>query len=94
MDSKLESITLKQLSALEDILSNDDNSSNEELQRLFVDQFGLSEDQAEQGLTYRPPYSLNTYLQGHGPILVGEDAKTCHTLLGLASAPRKPRQGS
>jgi hypothetical protein len=92
MDSILESITLKQLRALEDILSNDDNSSNEELRRHFVDQFGLSEDQAKQALTYRPLYLLNMYLQGHGPILIGEDAPTSDTLLGLAPAPRTPEQ--
>jgi hypothetical protein len=90
MDSILESITLKQLRALEDVLTNDENSSDEELHRYFIDELDLTDIQATQALTYRSLYLLNMYLQGHGPIFVGEDAMTGEMLLGSASAPRKP----
>ncbi len=92
MDSILEAITLKQLRALEEVLANDENSSDEELRRYFIDELGLTDAQAGQALTYRSLYLLNIYLQGHGPIYAGKDALTCEMILKKGSAPRTPRK--
>jgi len=91
MDTILSSITLKQLSVIEDQLANNEDAEDSELLDYFVKEIGLSEEQARQALTYRGLYRLNMYLQFHGPITMGEDAMTCQMILGTRAQPRKPR---
>ncbi len=73
MDSILSSITIAMLRMVEEQLSNDEFSSDQEL----IDQFttnGLTSAQAQQALTYRSSYLRHIYLDGFTPILKGEQA--------------------
>ena len=90
-DPILRSLTQDQLDVLEASLTNDENSSDEDLCQYFVAEIGLTDAQANQALTYRPLYLLNSYLSGSGPIFEGEHAVTMEMQMGTASAPRKPR---
>jgi hypothetical protein len=73
MDPKLSSLTLEQLQTVEDQLSTDCASTSDELLSHFL-LCGLDREQAEQALTYRDLYLSNMYLQGHTPILKGDQA--------------------
>jgi hypothetical protein len=52
---------------VEDVLSNDENSTNAELASYFHRQ-GLSRLQAESVLRHREDYLLNIYRTGEGPL--------------------------
>jgi hypothetical protein len=52
---------------VEDVLSNDENSTNAELVEYFLTQ-GLSRLQAESVLRHREDYLLNLYRIGEGPL--------------------------
>lgn len=52
---------------VEDVLSNDENSTNAELAAYFQRQ-GLSRLQAESVLRHREDYLLNIYRTGEGPL--------------------------
>lgn len=52
---------------IEDVLSNDESSTDAELLAYFISN-GLSSDQASSVLTDRQDYLLNTYLSGYGPL--------------------------
>jgi hypothetical protein len=52
---------------VEDVLSNDENSTNAELASYFQRQ-GLSRLQAESVLRHREDYLLNIYRTGEGPL--------------------------
>ena len=56
-----------QVAWVEERLSNDEVSSDEELVGYFVTN-GLSMDQARAILTYRQDYLLNIYWIGEGPL--------------------------
>ena len=56
-----------QIAFVEDELSNNEVSSDEELYALFLAE-GLSEPQARQALTYRDRYLGNIYLDGFTPL--------------------------
>lgn len=58
---------------VEDQLSNDEVSSDDELLAHFIDN-GLTPAQAWQALTYRTLYHLYSYLEGFTPIRQGEQA--------------------
>lgn len=73
MDTTLSSLSASALRFVEDQLSNDDVSSNEELLEHFVSN-GLTEEQARQALTYRDQYLRHIYLEGFTPILSGAQA--------------------
>jgi hypothetical protein len=73
MDAILSSLTPDQIVHVEDVLSNDDSSSEEELLHFFQT-IGLTEAQAQQALTYRTQYLCNIFLDGRAPILMGEQA--------------------
>lgn len=73
MDPILSSLTVEQLQMVEEQMSRDSASSNIELQSQFV-QCGLTPEQAEHVLMFRPLYLENLYLVGHTPILKGEQA--------------------
>lgn len=57
---------------IEDVLSNDENSTNAELMAYFQEQ-GLSRSQAESVMRHREDYLLNIYRTGEGPLRVSQD---------------------
>lgn len=73
MDELLSSITPRQLALIEDQLSNNEVSSHEELHSHFL-LAGLTPAQAKQALTYRDVYLREIFLEGHTPILKGDEA--------------------
>lgn len=73
MDSILASLPASLLGLVEDQLSNNEVSSDEELLDHFVSE-GLTEEQARQALTYRDQYLANLYLDGFTPIFKGSEA--------------------
>lgn len=56
-----------QLAWVEDILSNGEESSDEELRVYFVAN-GLADEQAQAVLVHRQDYLLNIYFVGQGPL--------------------------
>lgn len=52
---------------IEDVLSNDEASTDAELMAYFASN-GLSQVQASSVLSHRQDYLLNTYPTGHGPL--------------------------
>ena len=73
MDPILASLPASLLRFVEDQLSNNEVSSDEELLDDFISN-GLTEAQARQALTYRDQYLVNIYLDGFTPILKGAQA--------------------
>lgn len=73
MDAILSSITLPQLAFIEDQLSNNEVSSDEELRSQFL-AAGLTPEQAARALTYREIYLREIFLEGHTPIVKGDEA--------------------
>jgi|JI8StandDraft_2_1071088.scaffolds.fasta_scaffold29397_3 hypothetical protein len=57
----------KSVEWVEDVLSNDESSTNAELVEYFLKQ-GLSRLQAESVLRHREDYLLNLYRTGDGPL--------------------------
>ena len=55
---------------VEDVLSNDENSTDAELLTYFVSQ-GLSQEQAKGVLVHRQDYLINIYFTGQGPLHKG-----------------------
>lgn len=74
IDPILSTLTLDQLQLVEASMSNDENSSDDELRDYFVSEAGLTEEQAAKALTYRTDYRLNIFLTGWTPILQGDNA--------------------
>lgn len=60
-------LTAEQWSWVEDVLSNDDCSTDAELLTYFVSQ-GLSQEQAGGVLSHRQDYLVNIYFTGQGPL--------------------------
>ncbi|MCC8445505.1 hypothetical protein [Xanthomonas translucens] len=60
------------LAFVEEQLSNDEVSSNEEMLEYFINN-GLTEEQARQALTYRDQYLSNIYLDGFTPITASDE---------------------
>lgn len=73
MDPILASLSASLLRLVEDQLSNNEVSPDEELLDHFVSN-GLTEAQARQALTYRDLYPMHIYLEGFTPILKGAQA--------------------
>ncbi len=73
MDTILSSLSATALRFVEDQLSNDESSSDQELLEHFVAN-GLTEEQGRQALTYRSQYLRNLYLEGFTPISKGAQA--------------------
>ncbi|MFO6204308.1 hypothetical protein ACLBVK_34955, partial [Pseudomonas aeruginosa] len=63
MDPILAALPPSLLKLVEGSLSNDEVSSDEEMQEYFISN-GLTEEQAQQALTYRDQYLNNIYLDG------------------------------
>ena len=60
-------LTCGELAWVEDVLSNDESSADEELVKYFV-RGGLSQAQAKAVLCHREHYMSNIYLKGLGPL--------------------------
>ena len=60
-------LTDGQAALVEDVLSNDENSTDTELRTYFTSH-GLSQEQAKNVLRHREDYLLNIYLTGHGSL--------------------------
>ncbi|MFN3988134.1 MAG: hypothetical protein ACK4KV_21810 [Rhodocyclaceae bacterium] len=73
MDPILASLPASLLSFVEDQLSNNEGSSDEELLDLFIAN-GLTDEQARHVLTYCDSYSANIYLEGFTPIRKADEA--------------------
>ncbi|EOE7418304.1 MULTISPECIES: hypothetical protein [Gammaproteobacteria] len=73
MDPILAALPLSLLKLVEGSLSNDEVSSDEEMQEYFI-RNGLTEEQARQALTYRDQYLNNIYLDGFTPITAVDEA--------------------
>ncbi len=67
MDILLATLPESLLRFVEDQLSNNDVSPDDELLDHFIAN-GLTDEQARQALTYRDRYSANIYLDGFTPI--------------------------
>jgi hypothetical protein len=72
-DPILSTLTPTQLAWVEDQLSNNDVCDDDELRDYFIEQ-GLTEPQALRALSYRSAYALNSFREGHTPIVRGDDA--------------------
>ncbi|MCC4589646.1 hypothetical protein LL974_00705 [Xanthomonas campestris pv. cannae] len=72
MDPILSTLPRPLLAFVEGQLSNDETSTDEELQAHFAAN-GLTEGQAWQALTYRAQYLSNIYLDGFTPITAADD---------------------
>ena len=57
----------EQVAWVEDVLSNDENSTDTELLTYFTSH-GLNQEQASNVLRHRDDYLLNIYLKGHGSL--------------------------
>jgi len=64
-------LTDEQLSLVEETLSNDENSTNEEMIEFFVEE-GLFQYQAESVVSYRMDYLNNIYLGENTPLRGGQ----------------------
>lgn len=73
MDPVLTSLPDTLLRLIEDHLSNNEDSSDEELIEHFVGS-GLTEIEARQALRYRNQYLAHIYLDGFTPIRSGSEA--------------------
>lgn len=60
-------LTDGQVAWVEDVLSNDENSTDTEL-LTYLTSHGLSHEQASNVLRHREDYLLNIYLVGHGSL--------------------------
>ncbi|WP_066267454.1 hypothetical protein [Hydrogenophaga palleronii] len=67
MDSSLQALSPELLGQVEDQLSNNEVSSDEELAEDFI-QAGLTEAQARQAIGYRDRYLINVYHQDFTPM--------------------------
>jgi hypothetical protein len=73
MDPILTSLPDSLLRFVEDQLSNNESSPDEELLEHFLSS-GLTEIQARQTLSYRDQYLAHIYLDGFTPIRLGSEA--------------------
>ena len=73
IDPILADLTVHQLAYVEDQLSNNEVSPDEEILAGFIEA-GLTEPQARHALTYRERYARNMYYSGCTPILAGDRA--------------------
>lgn len=74
MDAMLSNLSKAVLWFIEDQLSNNEVSDDDELKVCFI-QEGLSPEQADQALSYRQRYLNNIYVNGLTPIRQGAAAQ-------------------
>jgi FMN phosphatase YigB (HAD superfamily) len=61
---------------VEDVLSNDESSSDAELAKYFI-RGGLTQEQADSVMCYRDDYLRNVYFKGEGPLQFNNGRGTC-----------------
>lgn len=70
MKTSLQSLSPELLGLVEGQLSNNEDSSDDELVQYFI-QSGLTEVQSRDAISFRPRYRINVYFAGHTPIRNG-----------------------
>jgi len=68
MNAIFSNLSKQTLANLEDQLSNNEVSTDEELVDLFIEEFELTLDQAEAAIRLRDQYRMQIFLEGHGPL--------------------------
>lgn len=68
MNPIFSNLSKQTLANIEDQLSNNEVSTDEELVDLFIDELELTLDQAEAAIRLRDQYRIQIFLAGHGPL--------------------------
>lgn len=68
MNATFSNLSHQTLSTIEDHLSNNEVSTDEELVDLFIEELELTLDQAEAAVRLRDQYRIQIFLAGHGPL--------------------------
>lgn len=68
MNAIFNSLSKQTLANIEDQLSNNEVSTDEELIDLFIEELELTLDQAEAAIRLRDQYRIQIFLEGHGPL--------------------------
>ncbi len=68
MNAIFSNLSKQILANIEDQLSNNEVSTDEELVDLFIEELELTLDQAEAAIRLRDQYRIQIFLEGHGPL--------------------------
>ena len=68
MNTIFSNLSKQTLANIEDHLSNNEVSTDEELVDLFIEELELTLDQAEAAIRLRDKYRIQIFLKGHGPL--------------------------
>ncbi|QCI14095.1 hypothetical protein E6B08_23325 [Pseudomonas putida] len=68
MNPIFSNLSKQTLANIEDQLSNNEVSTDEELVDLFIEEMELTLDQAEAAIRLRDQYRIQIFLAGHGPL--------------------------
>lgn len=68
MNAIFNNLSKQTLANIEDQLSNNEVSTDEELIDLFIEELELTLDQAEAAIRLRDQYRIQIFLEGHGPL--------------------------
>lgn len=68
MNAIFSNLSKQTLANIEDHLSNNEVSTDEELVDLFIEELDLTLDQAETAIRLRDQYRTQIFLEGHGPL--------------------------
>lgn len=68
MNAIFKNLSKQTLVNIEDQLSNNEVSTDEELVDLFIEELELTLDQAEAAIRFRDQYRIQIFLEGHGPL--------------------------
>ncbi|NWC83970.1 hypothetical protein HX798_27335 [Pseudomonas putida] len=68
MNAMFSHLSKQTLANIEDQLSNNEVSTDEELVDFFIEELDLTLDQAEAAIHLRGQYRIQIFLEGHGPL--------------------------
>lgn len=68
MNTIFSNLSKQTLANIEDQLSNNEVSTDEELVDLFIEELDLTLEQAEAAIRLRDRYRIEIFLEGHGPL--------------------------
>lgn len=68
MNALFSTLSQQTMRSIEDHLSNNEVSTDEELVDLFIEELELTLDQAEAAVQLRDQYRMQIFLEGHGPL--------------------------
>ncbi|MEX0297238.1 hypothetical protein AAH995_28705 [Pseudomonas putida] len=68
MNAMFSHLSKQTLANIEDQLSNNEVSTDEELVDFFIEELDLTLDQAEAAIHLRDQYRIQIFLEGHGPL--------------------------